>query len=227
MISHLFADIRTIRTSYVCENGVMRLRCDQPNILEIHGADYGGAAAFICGNGEGSDEPCALVDKTQIVKSRCDNKPTCTITALGSIFGDPCPGLNKYLNVMYACGKLSITKFWCVSIKMGNSNADKESGTLGPRSQFTYIQYMSGSPLPSMLSRTDLVLENIVIKNGGIKCDNDCWLKRCFFGSHSTLIDATMSIVIALFPFESFQFSMLFRLFHFFLKKELADQKLA
>jgi len=83
----------------------MHLQCGPPNILEIHGADYGGDAAFICGNGQGSDEACALIDKTQTVKSRCDNKQMCTIVALSSIFGDPCPGLNKYLNVMYACGR--------------------------------------------------------------------------------------------------------------------------
>jgi len=84
----------------------MHLQCGPSNVLEIHGADYGGDAAFICGNGQGSDQACSLVDKTQTVKLRCDNKPICTIVALSSIFGEICPGLIKYLNVMYACGRL-------------------------------------------------------------------------------------------------------------------------
>ncbi len=95
----------------------MHLVCKPSTVLEIQAADFGGSAAIICGNSEESYQLCKLMDKTDTVKSRCDGKPQCYISALRSIFGNPCLGLNKlartsiYLNVIYACGKLALTFF--------------------------------------------------------------------------------------------------------------------
>ncbi|KAL9969674.1 hypothetical protein ACROYT_G021914 [Oculina patagonica] len=103
------ADPRLIRSKYACEFDVMHLVCKPSTVLEIQAADFGGSAAIICGNSEESYQLCKLMDKTDTVKSRCDGKPQCYISALRSIFGNPCLGLNKqartsiYLNVIYAC----------------------------------------------------------------------------------------------------------------------------
>ena len=36
----------------------------------------------------------------------CHNRKTCTVEAEEYVFGNPCPvGVNKYLNVIYTCGK--------------------------------------------------------------------------------------------------------------------------
>ena len=96
-----------MRSSYICEKKVMHLHCNSPDVLEIHGADYG-VAADICQNGQKLHQPCTVADRTQRVKSWCDNQPECSIEASSSIFGDPCPGLHKYLNVIYACGKSNV-----------------------------------------------------------------------------------------------------------------------
>lgn len=85
----------------------MHLDCKSPDVLEIHRAEYG-AAADICQNGPELNQSCTVVDRTQTVKSRCDNQPLCSIVAWSCIFGDPCPGLHKYLNVIYACGKSNV-----------------------------------------------------------------------------------------------------------------------
>lgn len=90
----------------------MHLVCSPATVLEIHAADFGGSKAVICGNSEDSYQSCQLMDKTDTVKTRCDGKRQCYITALRAIFGDPCEGLDTqahtsiYLNVIYACGKL-------------------------------------------------------------------------------------------------------------------------
>ena len=34
---------------------------------------------------------------------RCDGKPSCRIPVDSNIFGDPCPGTNKYVEVHYTC----------------------------------------------------------------------------------------------------------------------------
>ena len=37
----------------------------------------------------------------------CHGRKTCTVDAEEYVFGDPCPmGVNKYLNVIYTCGKI-------------------------------------------------------------------------------------------------------------------------
>ena len=36
----------------------------------------------------------------------CHGRKMCTVEAEEYVFGDPCPrGVNKYLNVIYTCGK--------------------------------------------------------------------------------------------------------------------------
>lgn len=105
MISNLFVDRKNIRTKFVCENDVMHLSCTSPKVLEIHGADYGGSAVSICGEGKASNVSCKVIDRTGKIKFVCDHKSSCYLVAMTRIFGDPCQSSSKYLNVMYACGK--------------------------------------------------------------------------------------------------------------------------
>ena len=122
MLNVFFPDPRLIRSKYVCEFDVMHLACSPPAVLEIQAADFGGSAAIICGNGEESYQLCKLMDKTETVKTRCDGKSQCYISALRAIFGDPCLGLSKqahtsiYLNVIYACGKFSLPDRACAQL---------------------------------------------------------------------------------------------------------------
>lgn len=100
----------------------MRLVCGQSTVLDIQAADFGESTALICGKSEASNQLCQLMDKTETVKTRCDNKLLCSIVAMRSIFGDPCQGINKqtpteiYLNVMYACGKLTLPGRACAQL---------------------------------------------------------------------------------------------------------------
>ena len=90
----------------------MHLNCS-PKVLRIEGADFGESSASICTKGEGTSQRCNLLEVTNILKTACDNKKNCSITALEKIFGDPCKGVNvskqrsssAYLNVLFACGK--------------------------------------------------------------------------------------------------------------------------
>ncbi|XP_015774261.1 PREDICTED: L-rhamnose-binding lectin CSL3-like [Acropora digitifera] len=102
-----FKDIRLTRSEYACQDFVMKLRCKNSEVLNIKGADFGREEDSICKSSRDhqSDETCSLVDKTNTVKTRCDGQPECFILASIHIFGNPCPGLKNYLNVMYVCVK--------------------------------------------------------------------------------------------------------------------------
>lgn len=113
----------------------MHLVCGSSTVLEIQAADFGESAALICGKSEESNQLCRLLEKTGIVKTRCDDKPQCYISALRSIFGDPCLGLNKetetsiYLNVMYACGKFTFSGRDCAQFLLSGKSLKITSQT--------------------------------------------------------------------------------------------------
>ncbi|XP_059091088.1 latrophilin Cirl-like isoform X2 [Tigriopus californicus] len=46
---------------------------------------------------------------TRIMQSRCDGKRLCEMSVNSDIFGDPCPGTHKYMEVHYACSPKFIT----------------------------------------------------------------------------------------------------------------------
>lgn len=102
-----FKDIRLTRSEYACQDFVMKLRCKNSEVLNIKGADFGREEDSICKSSRDhqSNETCNLLDKTNTVKTRCDGQPECFILASIHIFGNPCPGLKNYLNVMYVCVK--------------------------------------------------------------------------------------------------------------------------
>ena len=88
----------------------MHLTCGPSSVLKIEAADFGESSGSICREGEPPSQLCKLMDKTDTVKTRCNDKTDCSIVAMRSIFGDPCQGMNiqsssVYLNVIYACGK--------------------------------------------------------------------------------------------------------------------------
>ena len=109
-----YLDIRLTRSEYACQDYVMKLRCKNSEVLNIKGADFGREEDSICKSSRDhqSDETCSLVDKTNTVKTRCDGQPVCFILASTDIFGNPCPGLKNYLNVMYVCGKKNTSAYY-------------------------------------------------------------------------------------------------------------------
>ncbi|XP_059189025.1 L-rhamnose-binding lectin CSL1-like [Centropristis striata] len=88
-----------------CEHSFMQLHCDQGQVITLYGADYGRRDQTTCiykrpatqiGNIDCSNP-------TSVVSSRCDGKNSCLIEASNSVFGDPCVGTVKYLEVAYIC----------------------------------------------------------------------------------------------------------------------------
>merc|ERR1712142_688234 len=49
------------------------------------------------------DTNCASEDSYSKMSQKCKNKQLCTVKASNGIFGDPCVGTYKYLEVEYMC----------------------------------------------------------------------------------------------------------------------------
>uniref|UniRef100_A0A1A8F0W6 SUEL-type lectin domain-containing protein n=2 Tax=Nothobranchius korthausae TaxID=1143690 RepID=A0A1A8F0W6_9TELE len=92
-------------TSVTCEHSLTHLKCDEGQIISVYSADYGRRDLTTCiyGRPISQIQNSACFNPTNKVADSCEGKNSCTIQASNSVFGDPCVGTNKYLEVAYAC----------------------------------------------------------------------------------------------------------------------------
>ena len=115
-----------ILSKRACENDVLTITCTGNLVLQIEAADYDKVTPIMCGGGNSSEE-CVSTDKTSQVKSSCDGKKACSLAALSSTFGDPCPGMEKYLLVFYFCGKMCVRARACVHVRERERERERET----------------------------------------------------------------------------------------------------
>ena len=95
------------QTEIVCEKSYhefpqsKEIKCFSNEVIHVKNANYGRTATNICGTS--STTTCYSTNSFDIVSNNCEGKQTCTIEANNSIFGDPCFGIEKYLEVVYQC----------------------------------------------------------------------------------------------------------------------------
>ncbi|XP_042265111.1 rhamnose-binding lectin-like [Thunnus maccoyii] len=99
-----FACFPAIR-SVACESSVAQLQCDEGQVLFVYGADYGRRDQTTCSyRRPASQIQNVLCSKpTSKVAESCNGKSSCAVKASNSVFGDPCRGTYKYLEVAYRC----------------------------------------------------------------------------------------------------------------------------
>ncbi|KAM7410982.1 hypothetical protein PAMA_021109 [Pampus argenteus] len=88
-----------------CEHSVAHLHCDEGLVISVYTADYGRRDKTTCIYGrpatQTQNDNC--INPTSKVALSCNGKNTCNIKAINSVFGDPCVGTYKYLELAYAC----------------------------------------------------------------------------------------------------------------------------
>ncbi|CAG01764.1 unnamed protein product [Tetraodon nigroviridis] len=89
----------------VCENSLAHLSCYDGQVIFVYGADYGRRDTTTCAyrrpTGQTKNTLCFRSTKT--VADRCNWKNSCTFKVENRLFGDPCRGTYKYLEVAYRC----------------------------------------------------------------------------------------------------------------------------
>ncbi|KAJ8042979.1 Adhesion G protein-coupled receptor L2 [Holothuria leucospilota] len=88
----------------VCEHDKLNITCEEGEI-RIHFALYGRYNSKDCRDEQyqNYETRCASDISLEEVKERCENKSNCSVPAENSVFGDPCYGVYKYLEVKYSC----------------------------------------------------------------------------------------------------------------------------
>ncbi|KAK7166993.1 hypothetical protein R3I94_001405 [Phoxinus phoxinus] len=102
----LFLCQHGIEAHVICEGNAGVLSCGSPRTIRVIKANYGRTNRRTCANGVPYSQilntRCGIT-VTNIVYDRCNRKQTCVVPASNSLFGDPCVGTYKYLDVTYAC----------------------------------------------------------------------------------------------------------------------------
>ncbi|CAN9515727.1 unnamed protein product [Ophioblennius macclurei] len=88
-----------------CENSVAVLSCDVGQVIDVYGARYGRGERTLCSyrrsNRVLQNTWCSR--PTDKVAKKCNGKNACSIRASKPVFGVPCRGTYKYLEVAYVC----------------------------------------------------------------------------------------------------------------------------
>uniref|UniRef100_A0A3Q0RJF6 SUEL-type lectin domain-containing protein n=1 Tax=Amphilophus citrinellus TaxID=61819 RepID=A0A3Q0RJF6_AMPCI len=91
--------------SVTCEGSVANLQCDEGQVIVVYWADFGRRDTTTCSDHRPKHEiqNVQCLNPTTKVADSCNGKSSCAIEASCSVFGDPCVGTYKYLEVAYDC----------------------------------------------------------------------------------------------------------------------------
>ncbi|XP_042910898.1 latrophilin Cirl isoform X2 [Parasteatoda tepidariorum] len=120
------ADRLHSKTTHSCEGNELNVDCDEGKVIRLIRANYGRFSISMC-NDDGHVDwrvNCMSYKSFLIMQDRCSQKQNCGIRVSSSIFGDPCPGTLKYLEVQYQCVSPSFfTSTTRKSAILGNNSA--------------------------------------------------------------------------------------------------------
>ncbi|KAL0970511.1 hypothetical protein UPYG_G00243050 [Umbra pygmaea] len=91
------------RISITCSGCTSSIDCGK-GVIKVFHANFGRRDAKTCSAGrtEFSNQNCLQPNTLDVVKKWCEGKSSCTV-GHDPIFGDPCYGTYKYLEVSYTC----------------------------------------------------------------------------------------------------------------------------
>ncbi|XP_045561277.1 L-rhamnose-binding lectin CSL3-like [Salmo salar] len=96
----------TARNNIICEGSDSQLLCDRGEI-HIQRANYGRRQHDVCSIRHPQEQlkntNCLSQSSTSTMAERCDGERQCIVKVSNSVFGDPCVGTYKYLDVAYTC----------------------------------------------------------------------------------------------------------------------------
>ena len=93
------------QSKFGCEGTLVHLECDEGEVISPVRANFGRFNPTVCNPEMNTEWSTRCIQPTSLrqVNSICEGKTACTIDVTSSVFGDPCPGTYKYLEVHYTC----------------------------------------------------------------------------------------------------------------------------
>ncbi|XP_078485663.1 L-rhamnose-binding lectin CSL3-like [Ciona intestinalis] len=92
-----------IRTGTICEHNQSTISCEQGYTINVLDSFYGRTDRTTCPSGNTYTTSCKASHSPIYIRGLCQGRRTCTIRADNSLFGDPCYGTYKYVQIKYVC----------------------------------------------------------------------------------------------------------------------------
>lgn len=86
-----------------CQYSTLNIKCDTGFVVDVIRADYGRHTNSTCEAFEMATTDCSAKTSFDIVRTKCTDKQSCSISATNDVFGNPCVSTIKYLDVEYQC----------------------------------------------------------------------------------------------------------------------------
>ncbi|XP_061134400.1 C-type mannose receptor 2-like [Syngnathus typhle] len=89
-----------------CQDDWKSLECPDERVIRVRSAFHGRKRSDVCpSGGSGSRDDCRVEGALRYFRGLCDNYQTCPIYPIYLTDTDSCPGVSKYLRVVYSCEK--------------------------------------------------------------------------------------------------------------------------
>ncbi|XP_037114910.1 uncharacterized protein LOC119127193 [Syngnathus acus] len=89
----------------LCQDDWKSLDCPDERVIRIRSAFHGRERGDVCPSGGGSRDDCRVEGALRHFRGLCDNYQICPIYPISLTDTDSCPGVSKYLRVVYSCEK--------------------------------------------------------------------------------------------------------------------------
>ncbi|EDO30097.1 predicted protein, partial [Nematostella vectensis] len=86
-----------------CENRQGYLRCPKGKVIVVAFANYGRTAKGVCRHNSIKTTCCYSRKSKILIRKACHGENKCALNARNSVYGDPCYGTYKYIEVLYHC----------------------------------------------------------------------------------------------------------------------------
>lgn len=92
-------------TTFACEGRELKVACEPGGVIRLIRGNYGRFSISLCNDHGNLDWSvnCMSYRSFLIMQDKCSQKQNCSVVVSSKIFGDPCPGTLKYLEVQYHC----------------------------------------------------------------------------------------------------------------------------
>ena len=98
-----FFAVEDPESATICEDAKVIIRCVTGGRITLVSASYGRHDRATCSHPSIGTTSCRAATSLAIVQSKCNNKTSRELHASNAVFGDPCFGTFKYLEVKYQC----------------------------------------------------------------------------------------------------------------------------
>lgn len=100
---NLLFHLENVISVTICEHQRRSISCEGGATIIVLEASYGRHDRHTCPHSSIRTTNCNAASSLSVVQGNCDDQGSCTLFASNSVFGDPCVGTFKYLQVKYKC----------------------------------------------------------------------------------------------------------------------------